>query len=149
MNNFADRMKKIMKLLQNKMIYVQVLQEWHENKEWLSVYNYKINNKIYLNEWNIKMQWLFKKLDWKFLKWYSIKKMISFYTYEFDLSENMKIHSTFHVSLLLFLKHDLMRQQMSESLFVTVESEEDSYFVDLIDNMRWWTQETWFELLIK
>ena len=26
-NNFADRMKKIMKLLQNKMIYAQVLQE--------------------------------------------------------------------------------------------------------------------------
>ena len=26
-NNFADRMKKIMKLLQNKIIYAQILQE--------------------------------------------------------------------------------------------------------------------------
>ena len=33
MNNFTDRMKKIMKLLQNKMIYAQVLQEWHVNKK--------------------------------------------------------------------------------------------------------------------
>ena len=53
-NNFADSMKKIMKLLQNKIIYAQVLQEWHVNKEWLLIYNYKIDDKIYLNEWNIK-----------------------------------------------------------------------------------------------
>ena len=33
MNNFTDKMKKIIKLLQNKMIYAQVLQEWHANKE--------------------------------------------------------------------------------------------------------------------
>ena len=62
--------------------------------------------------------------------------MINLYTYELDLSENMKIHSTFHISLLLFLKHDSVRQQMPESSSVTVESEEDLYFVDLIDNMK-------------
>ena len=38
---------------------------------------------------------------------------------------------------------------MPESSSVTVESEEDSYFVDLIDDMKWWTQEAQFELLIK
>ena len=95
------------------------------------------------------MQWFFKKLNWKFLKWYLIKKIISLYAYELDLFEDIKIHSTFHVSLLLFLKHDSVRQQMSELLFVTVESEKNSYFVNLIDNMRWWTQEAQFELLIK
>ena len=142
-------MKKITELLWNKIIYAQVLQKWHVNKEQLLTYDYKIDNKVYLNEWNIRMQWFFKKLDWKFLKWYSIKKIISLYVYELDLSENMKIHSMFHVSLLLFLKHDLMKQQMSESSFVTVESEENLYFVDLIDNMRWWIQKAQFELLIK
>ena len=62
--------------------------------------------------------------------------MISLYAYEFDLSEDMKIHFTFHINLLLLSKHDSVRQQMSESLSVTVESKEDSYFVDSIDNMR-------------
>ena len=62
--------------------------------------------------------------------------MISFYAYEFDLFEDMKIHFMFHVSLLLFSKHDSVRQQMPESSSVTVESEEDLYFVDLIDNMK-------------
>ena len=30
-----------------------------------------------------------------------------------------------------------------------VESEKDLYFVDSINNMKWWIQEAWFELLIK
>jgi len=142
-------MKKITKLLWNEMIYAQVLQEWHANKEWSLTYNYKIDDKIYLNEQNIKMQQFSKKLNWKFLRWYLIKKVVSFYVYELDLSEDMKMHSMFHVSLLLLLKHDLMRWQVSELLLVTVESEEDLYFVNLIDDMRWWIQEAWFELLIK
>ena len=75
--------------------------------------------------------------------------MISFYAYELDLFEDMKIHFMFHINLLLFLKHDSVRQQMSKSLFVIVENEENSYFVDLIDDMRWWIQEAQFELLIK
>ena len=61
----------------------------------------------------------------------------------------MKIHSTFHISLLLFLKHNLMKWQVSKLLPVTIESKEDSYFVDSINNMRWQIQEAWFELLIK
>ena len=55
--------------------------------------------------------------------------------YKFNLSKDMKIHSMFHVSLLLLLKHDLMRQQMSESSFVIVENKKNSYFIDSIDNI--------------
>ena len=55
MNNFADRMKKIMKLLQNEIIYVQYKSYKNDtNKKQSSVYNYKISNKIYLNKQNIK-----------------------------------------------------------------------------------------------
>ena len=61
----------------------------------------------------------------------------------------MKMHSTFHVSLLLFSKHDLIEQQVPELLSVIVESEEGLYFVDSIDDMRWQIQEAQFELLIK
>ena len=45
----------------------------------------------------------------------------------------MKMHFTFYISLLLFSKHDLMKQQVSDS----------------IDDMKWWIQEVQFELLIK
>ena len=62
-NNFADKMKKIMKLLWNEMIYAQILQEWHVNKKQSFMYNYKIDDKIYLNKQNIRTQQFFKKLN--------------------------------------------------------------------------------------
>ena len=78
-----------------------------------------------------------------------IKWKMNFYVYEFELSSKMKIHSTFHVSLLWFLKNDLIDRQVSSSQFTIVESEEDLYFVDLIDDMKWNMKFTQFELLIK
>jgi transposase InsO family protein len=148
-NNFADRMKKITELLQNEMIYAQALQEWHANKGRSPAYNYKVGDKVYLNGRNIKTQRPSKKLDWKFLGRYPIKKVVSPYAYELDLPENMKMHPTFHVSLLLPSKHDPVGRQVPEPPPVTVESEEGPYFVDSIDDMRWRTQEARFELLIK
>ena len=50
---------------------------------------------------------------------------------------------------MLFLKHDLVEWQVSESLFMIVESEENLYFINSINNMRWQIQKAQFELLIK
>ena len=49
MNNFADWMNKLTDLLQSEMLYVQTLQKYHMNKEWIFVYDFKSKNKIYLN----------------------------------------------------------------------------------------------------
>ena len=78
-----------------------------------------------------------------------IKWKISSYAYELELSSEMKVHSTFHVSLLQFSKNNLISRQVSSSQFMIVENEEDSYFVNLIDDMKWNMKFTWFELLIK
>ena len=108
---------------------------------------------IYLNTWNLKMQWFLKKLDWKFAGEYMIKQKLSSYAYELELSSEMKIHSVFHVSLLLFSKHDSMIRQLAREvlllLFMIVENEEGPYFVDSIDDMKWNMKSAWFELLIK
>ena len=74
---------------------------------------------------------------------------MSFYTYKLELSSEMKVHSMFHVSLLWFSKNDSISKQVSSSQFTIVESEEDLYFVNLINNMKWNTKSAWFELLIK
>ena len=74
---------------------------------------------------------------------------MSLYAYELELSSEMKIHSTFHISLLWFLKDNLISKQVLLSQFIIVENEENLYFVDLIDNMKWNTKFTQFELLIK
>ena len=74
---------------------------------------------------------------------------MSFYIYEFKLSSEMKVHSMFHVNLLWSLKDDLISRQMLSSQLMIVENEEDLYFIDLIDDMKWNMKFTWFELLIK
>ena len=48
-NNFANQMNKLTDLLQSKMLYIQILQEYHTNKEQMFAYNFKSKNKIYLN----------------------------------------------------------------------------------------------------
>ena len=53
-NNFADWMNKLTDLLWSKILYAQVLQEYHMNKKQMSVYNFKSDDKIYLSTWNLK-----------------------------------------------------------------------------------------------
>ena len=107
-NNFVNQMNKLTDLLQSEMLYAQVLQEYHVNKEWMLMYDFKLRNKIYLSTWNLKTQQLVKKLDWKFMKQLIIKWKMSFYIYELELSSKMKVYSMFHVSLLWFLKDNLI-----------------------------------------
>ena len=55
-NNFANWMNKLTDLLWSKMLYAQTLQEYHANKKQMFVYDFKSENKIYLNTQNLKMQ---------------------------------------------------------------------------------------------
>ena len=70
------------------------------------------------------------------MKQLMIKQKMSLYIYKLKLSFEMKVHSMFHVSLLQFSKDDLIDRQMSLSQLMIVESKEDLYFVDSINNMK-------------
>ena len=85
------------------------------NKKQTLIYDFKSDNKIYLSTQNLKMQQFVKKLDWKFIKWLTIKQKISFYAYKLELSSKIKVHSMFHVSLLQLSKNDLIDKQVSLS----------------------------------
>ena len=61
---------------------------------------------------------------------------MSFYAYELELLSEMKVHSMFHISLLQLLKNDLIDRQVSLSQLTIVENEEDSYFIDSINDMK-------------
>ena len=49
MNNFADPMNKLTDSLQSKMLYTQALQEYHINKKQILTYDFKSDDKVYLN----------------------------------------------------------------------------------------------------
>jgi len=49
-------MNKLTDLLQSKILYAQALQKYHINKEWIFAYNFKLEDKIYLSTWNLKIK---------------------------------------------------------------------------------------------
>ena len=148
-NNFADRMNKLTELLRSELTYAQAVQEYHANKGRLPAYDFKEGDKVYLNTRNLRTQRPSKKLDWKFAGKYTIKRKISPYAYELELPVEMKIHPTFHVSLLQPSRHDPIGRQVPEPPPMVIENREGPYFVDSIDDMKWNTRSARFELLIK
>ena len=74
---------------------------------------------------------------------------MSVYAYELELSSKIKVHSTFHMSLLWSLKNNLISRQVLLQQSTIIENKKNSYFVDLINDMKWNVQFTQFELLIK
>ncbi len=70
--------------------------------------NYEIKLKIFLNERNIVTTRLFKKLNDKMLKSFTITNSVSSF-YKLKLSEIMRIHDVFH--------SDLLRPVANNSLF--------------------------------
>src|SRR5438046_5816542 len=136
MNNFADQINKMINLLQSKMLYTQALQEYHTNKRQTSAYDFKPDDKVYLSTQNLKTQQFSKKLNWKFTEQLMIKQKMSIYTYELELSSEMKIHPTFHTSLLQSSKNNLISRQVPPPQPTIIKNKEDPYFVDLIDDMK-------------
>ncbi len=61
--------------------------------------NYEIELKMFLNERNIVIVRLFKKLNDKMLKSFKVTDSVSFF-YKLKLSEIMRIHDVFHLKLL-------------------------------------------------
>ena len=129
-------MNKMINLLQSKMLYAQVLQEYHMNKKQISAYDFKSDDKVYLSTQNLKTQQFSKKLNWKFTEQLMIKQKMSIYAYELELSSEIKVHSTFHVNLLQLSKNNLIDRQMLSSQFMIVENKKNSCFVNLINDMK-------------
>ena len=61
---------------------------------------YEVGDKVYVNTRNIRTTRPSKKLDLKFIGPYTITEQINSVTYRLGLPEDLKIHNTFHCSLL-------------------------------------------------
>ena len=110
--NINDEMKKIWKFAIDNLTRVQINQKKFVNRYRKSISIYESRNKAYLSSRNIKIERSSKKLNDKMLSSYSIKKSTQS-NVQLKLSDFMKIHDTFHTSLMRSTANDFLFEQHS------------------------------------
>ena len=108
--------------------------------------NYKIELKMFLNEWNIITVRLFKKLNDKMLNSFKIKDFIDFF-YKLKLSDIMHIYNVFHSELLCSAVNDFLSDQKNESSKSIIINDENEWKIDDILNFQWYWR--WLQYQVK
>ncbi len=108
--------------------------------------NYKIESKMFLNEWNIITARLFKKLNDKMLDSFQIIDFVDSF-YKLKLSETMHIHDVFHSELLRLVIINSLSDQKNEFLKSIVVNDEDEWEINDILNSR--RYQRWLQYQVK
>ena len=90
---------------------------------------------MFLNEQNIVIARLFKKLNDKMLNFFQITDFVDSF-YKLKLSETMHIHDVFHSELLRSVVDDSLLGQKNEPSRSIVVNDEDEWEIDDILNFR-------------
>ena len=96
-NQIVQKMKKVTEWAQMIMTVAQQMQKKMINWKRQQSYDFKKENKIWLNLKNIHTDWLCKKFDVKNVKYIIVKKISSHF---FCLNTLLKIHNVFHSVML-------------------------------------------------
>ncbi len=108
--------------------------------------NYKIESKMFLNEWNIITARSFKKLNDKMLNSFQIIESVDSF-YKLKLSETMHIHNVFHSELLHSVVDDFLSDQKNESSKSIVINNEDEWKINDILNFQCYKR--WLQYQVK
>jgi hypothetical protein len=131
-----EKMKDIWNFIKKKLVNAQKMQKKHADKHKTFSFEYQLEDMIWLFIKNIKTERSFKKLNHKWIESYKIKKLLKDVC-QLDLSLSMKIHDTFHTSLLRLAATDLFIDQIQSSSSSIVIDEEKEYEVNDILNSRY------------
>ena len=136
-----DRVKNIFEQMNKTLIFAceALIKTWEQmmnqaNKHRKKI-NYKIESKMFLNEWNIVTARFFKKLNDKMLDSFQITDSVDSF-YKLKLSETMHIHDVFHSKLLRSAVDDSLSGQKNEFSKSIVINDEDEWKIDDILNSR-------------
>ncbi len=115
----------------------QDIQKKYVDRKKTSSFEYKCEDMIWLFIKNIKIERSSRKLNHKWIESYKIKK-ISKEDCQLDLSQSMKIHDTFHISLFRSASNNFFIEQIqSSSSSIIVKNEEKEYEINNILNSRY------------
>jgi hypothetical protein len=133
--NIAKKMKEMIEFTTRKLIKAQEDQKINTNKKRASASNYKENDLIWLSIKNIKIARLSKKLNWKMIDSYRIKKMLSV-SCQLNLFDSMKIHDIFHIFLLRKASNDSLSSQILKSSSSIIIDEKEEYELNDVLNFK-------------
>jgi hypothetical protein len=103
----------------------------YANRKRLKGPTFERGDKVYLLRRNIKIRRLSDKLDYKKLRPFKIKNVISEVNYELDLLSTMKIYLVFYISLLELVSADTELREL-----VKINLVEGEYEVEVILSYR-------------
>jgi transposase len=129
-------MKDIWEFIKKKLINAQQSQKRHADHKKDISSKYKEEHMIWLLIKNIKTERSFRKLNHKWIESYKVKKVLRDVC-QLNLSSSMKIHNTFHISLLRSASSDSLTEQIQSSSSSIVINEEEEYEVDDILNNQY------------
>ncbi len=132
--NISEQMNKTLIFAREALIKTREQMMNQANKHRKKI-NYKIESKMFLNERNIVIARLFKKLDDKMLDSFKITDSVDFF-YKLKLLDTMRIHDVFHSELLRSAVNDSLPGQKNEFSGSIVVNDEDEWEIDDILNSR-------------
>jgi len=132
--NISEQMNKTLIFAREALIKTRKQMMNQANKHRKKI-NYKIESKMFLNERNIVIARLFKKLNDKMLDSFKITDSVDFF-YKLKLSDTMRIHDVFHSELLRSAVNDLLPDQKNELSKSIVVNDEDEWKINDILNSR-------------
>jgi hypothetical protein len=139
LNKFRRRaivfiMKNIWKFAKKHMKKSQQNHVTYVNRHRISTSDYQMKNQVWLSTKNIQIDRSSRKLDHKMIKSFKILKKRD-NSYKLDLSNEMNIHSIFHISLLRKNSQNLILDQIiSSSSSIIIDDEKEFDVEDIIDS---------------
>jgi hypothetical protein len=132
--NISEQMNKTLIFAREALVKTREQMMNQANKHRKKI-NYEIESKMFLNERNIVIARLFKKLDDKMLDSFKVTDSVDFF-YKLKLSDTMRIHDVFHSELLRSVVDDSLSGQKNELSKSIVVNDEDEWEIDDILNFR-------------
>ncbi len=143
--NISEQMNKTLIFAHEALIKTREQMMNQVNKHRKKI-NYKIESRVFLNEWNIITVRLFRKLNDKMLNLFKITNFVDFF-YKLKLSNTMCIHDVFHSELLRSVVDDSLSDQKNEFLRSIVINDENEWKID--DILNFWQYQRRLQYQVK
>ncbi len=134
--DISEKMKNIWEYIKTKLANAQASYKHHADRTRKDSSKYRLEDLVWLFIKNIKTNRSSKKLNNKMIDLYKITKILKD-ACQLDLSASMKIHNSFHVSLLRLAFIDSLTDEIQSSSSPIIVDKKEKYEIDDVLNNKY------------